>query len=114
MIWLPRIIALLFVGLLVLLSMDSFAGDRSVGEKMLGFLIHLIPAFAVVICLLVAWKFRVLGGLLFIVMGLIFTIFFGTYRSIPSFFSISLPLLLAGILFMISQWWVAGGNTSVN
>jgi hypothetical protein len=47
-----------------------------------------------------------LGGLLLLVWGLIFTINFGTHRSTPLFLMFSLPLLLSGFLFMISQVYV--------
>ncbi len=114
MTWLPRIIALLFVGLLVLLSMDSFGGNQTLGRQLIGFLIHLIPAFLVGICLLIAWKFRLLGGVLFLVIGMLFTIYFGTYRSASHFLLISLPLFVVGALFMLSQWWATGGKTSFN
>lgn len=106
MTWLPRGVAFLFIGLLVLLSFDSFSGEISFGQKLLGFLIHLVPAFSVAVCLLVAWKYRLFGGVLFLMLGMVFTIYFGTWKSASHFSLISLPLLVAGVLFMVSQWWV--------
>ena len=104
--WLPRILALLFNALLVVLSLDSFSGDTSFGQQILGFLVHLIPAFLVGAGLVLAWRYRVLGGLLFLVLGMVFTIYFGTYQSTSHFLLISLPLFISGLLFMASQWFV--------
>lgn len=114
MIWLPRIIVLLLIGLLLMLSLDSFIDEPTIGRKILGFLIHLLPDVLVVGCLWVAWKFRMLGGILFMILGLIFSIFIGTCSSASRFFSISLPLFAAGVLFMVSQRWMMGNNSHLN
>ncbi|MEZ4958548.1 MAG: hypothetical protein R2830_01900 [Saprospiraceae bacterium] len=112
MTWLPRIFSLLFVGLLVLLSLDAFSENTPLGYQIIGFLIHLFPAFSVLVCLLIAWRYRLVGGVLFMALGLIFTIYFGTYRSISHFLMISLPLFVVGVLFMVSQGWTGGKNNN--
>ncbi len=109
--WIPRIIGLLFTGFMILFSLDAFSGDTSIAQKILGFLLHLIPAFVVGGCLLLAWKYRLLGGVLFMVLGMVFTIYFSTYRTASHFVSVSLPLFVAGILFMVSQWNVVSTLT---
>ena len=102
LIWLPRVIAALFVVLLVMLSLDAFGGEKGVGKQLGGFLIHLMPAFFTVACLAVAWRYRVVGGLLFVFLGIVFTFYFGTARNIYNFLLISAPLFAAGVLFLLS------------
>lgn len=83
-------------------ALDAFDGNESLLKQTGHFLAHLIPAAITLAFLLVAWRYRMLGGLLFIVWGLVFTIYYGTHRNVPLFLMFSLPLLLAGLLFMIS------------
>lgn len=109
-IWLPRILALLFAGFLALFALDAFSGDLSLGKKLLGFLYHLAPALSVLLFLAVAWRFRLVGGLGFLVLGMVFTIYFDTYRQTANFMMISLPLFVTGVLFMISHRFVVEDN----
>ncbi len=108
--WLPRILALLFAVELAVLALDAFEGTISFWQKLLGFLIHLIPAFSVTAFLLIAWKYRLVGGVLFLVLGMIFTIYFNSYKTAFGFIMISTPLFASGLLFMMSQWWAVGKN----
>jgi hypothetical protein len=100
--WAPRIIALAFAALVSVFALDAFNGNESWLEHLGHFLVHLAPAFLTLAFLAVAWRYRMFGGLLFVVWGLIFTIHFGTHRAPSLFLIFSLPLLLAGFLFMIS------------
>lgn len=102
LLWSPRIIALAFAALLALFALDAFSMDKSLGEQVGGFLIHLLPAFATIVILTIAWKYRVVGGFLFLLLGIVFTFYFGTTSKISTFLLISAPLFAAGILFLIS------------
>lgn len=101
--WSPRAIAFAYLLFLATLSLDAFGGEGSFGQKVLGFLIHLTPAFAVGGFLFLAWKFPLVGGLFFMVLGMVFTIYYHTDRSLPNFLLISMPLFLAGLLFIFSH-----------
>jgi hypothetical protein len=83
-------------------ALDAFDGNESLLKQTGHFLVRLVPTAVTLAFLFVAWRYRMLGGLLFIVWGLIFTIYFGTHRTAPLFLMFSLPLLLAGLLFMVS------------
>ncbi len=100
--WLPRMVVMAFAVFVSVFALDAFEGKGSFLEQTGHFLAHLLPAFITVAFLLVAWRYRLFGGLLFVVWGLIFTIYFGTHRSVPLFLMFSLPLLVAGFLFMVS------------
>ena len=108
--WLPRILALLFAVELAVLALDAFEGTNSFWEKLLGFFMHLVPALSVTAFLAIAWKFRLLGGVLFLVLGMIFTIYFNAWKTAFGFAMIAAPLFAAGLLFMLSQWWAVGEN----
>lgn len=102
--WFPRILGICYSLFIASFSLDVFSEVGGVWQKILGFLIHLIPAVVTVICLLVAWHYRILGGLLYIVVGMVFMIYFGSWRDTLSFVLITLPMVVAGVFFILSQW----------
>ncbi|OIO40382.1 hypothetical protein CO154_01895 [Candidatus Pacearchaeota archaeon CG_4_9_14_3_um_filter_31_7] len=93
--WIPRIIAIAFI-----LFISIFAFDEPFLS--LGFFIHLIPSFILIAALVAAWIWEKIGGIIFILLAIVFTFVFSTYRSIFSFLQISLVLLIIGILFLIN------------
>ncbi|MFC1622520.1 hypothetical protein ACFL1Y_00800 [Patescibacteria group bacterium] len=101
--WLPRILTILFIAFISLFALDVFWEDWPWYEKIIGFLMHLIPSFVLIGLLILSWKKEKLGGWLFILLGLIFTVFFKTYIEWQIFALISGPPLLVGILFLISS-----------
>ncbi|MFQ5446858.1 MAG: hypothetical protein ACE5FF_07990 [Saprospiraceae bacterium] len=101
--WIPRILAVLYILVISSFAMDAFTGEPDFGEQLQAFLLHLIPSFLTVLSLVVAWQYRILGGILFLVLGLAFTIYFGTWHSVFTFLIVSLPLLVTGILFIMSK-----------
>jgi hypothetical protein len=101
--WVPRVLAILYILLISMFALDAFTGEPDFGEQLKAFLLHLIPSLLTVLCLVVAWQYRIVGGSLFLILGLAFTIYFGTYHSATTFLLISLPLLVTGMLFIVSK-----------
>lgn len=110
--WTPRIICILAILFVSLFALDAFEGDLTFGQKIVGLLIHLIPSFILLGLLLIAWKWENIGGLIFIVVGIVFCIllFKQNYKVNQSFWislsiiaTIPFPFLIAGILFLISH-----------
>ena len=84
--WLPRILGILFTCFIAVFALDVFSGNEPLWQKLHGFILHLIPAFSVALCLLIAWRYRLPGGVLFLIAGLVFTVYFQTYNSCYAFF----------------------------
>jgi hypothetical protein len=82
-------------------ALDVFV-EYSFPEVFVALFMHLIPSFVLTGLLCLAWKKELYGGIAFIVLSLVFTIFFNTYREIISFLLISLPVLIVGILFLVN------------
>ena len=97
--WSPRVIVILFILFMFSFSLDILSMEGTVLEKTGGFLIHNIPVFIVILLLVFAWKKQNIGGILFILAGIGFALFFG----ISAFFVISFPLILAGVLFLVDK-----------
>ncbi|MDZ7615225.1 MAG: hypothetical protein U5K51_17130 [Flavobacteriaceae bacterium] len=107
--WLPRglcIAAILFVSMFAL---DAFSPGLTIWQQIGAFLIHLIPSFILAALLALAWKWEFLGGILFLIIGIVFTpiIFQHNYRmnhsvwmSLYIILLITVPFILVGILFL--------------
>ena len=73
---------------------------------------HLIPSFGLIILLIVAWKWELIGGIIFALIGLGFSpfIFIHNYRmnqsvwmSLSVILMITVPFIIVGILFILSH-----------
>jgi len=103
--WLPRGLAICFILFLGLFALDAFSDTSPFWQQLIGFVIHLTPNFLLLGLLLLAWKKEVIGGLTFIILAIIFTIWFDTYEMLPSFLLISLPVLGIGALFVMHGYF---------
>lgn len=101
--WPPRIASIIFIAFLAIFALDVFEGESSIFEKMIGLFIHLLPNFILLVILIIAWKNEKIGGILFVLLSVVFTYFFKTYTNPHSFIFVSLPVFVIGILFFI-QW----------
>jgi hypothetical protein len=109
--WAPRILSIVFVLFLSLFSLDVFEPGRSIPWIVAAFLIHNIPSFSLAAIVFVAWKRPVAGGIFFLLAGLSFTLFFGTYSSLPEFLLVSFPVFLVGALYLLDGYF--GGKARV-
>ncbi len=91
LIWIPRILAVLYIIFISLFALDTPFG--------IGLLIHLLPTFIFIACLIVAWFKPKIGGILFGLAGLGTIIVGNTYRELITLFTISLIPVVIGILF---------------
>jgi hypothetical protein len=98
--WIPRILAIMLVFFLLQFSFDIFRSPILFWLKIKGFFINSIPALLFLINLIYSWKYPKIGGIIFIMLGLIFTFSFHTYSIITSFFILTLPAILIGGLFI--------------
>lgn len=101
--WLPRILGIGLIVFYVLFALDAFDSESSMGEMLLGFLIYLIPAFVLIAILLVAWKWELPGGILYLAAGALYIYMArGMYWMV--YLYIGGPLLLSGILFILHHF----------
>lgn len=101
--WTPRILAIIYISFLSLFALDAFTVEGPFYRELLGFVFHLLPSFILLMALAASWKYPVHSGLAFMVFSLLFTLYFNTYENILTFLTISLPLALIGVLFIISH-----------
>jgi hypothetical protein len=108
--WLPRIICILAILFVSSFAADAFEPGHFSWQQLISFCIHLIPAFVLFALLILAWKRELIGGILFMVIGIVMSpvIFFDSYNThhfsiaqcIAIILVFSFPLIIAGILFV--------------
>jgi hypothetical protein len=106
--WVPRILSIAFILFLTIFSFDVFDSAPGFWQIVLALLMHNIPVFLLVIILIISWKYEIVGGVVFILAGLAYTIrtsvvgfmnheFYMIFWALP----IAGPAFLIGILFLI-------------
>jgi len=99
--WFARILGILAILFMMMFSLDVFGGEDSIGKKLIGFLVHNIPAFVLIVALVIAWKNEIIGGLIFFLLSLALAIFFRTFSGNSGSLIILVPILITGALFIL-------------
>ena len=112
--WLPRILCIMAILFISMFALDSFEKGLSIWQQLAQFLKHLIPSFILTAFLIVAWKWEMVGGMIFTLVGLIMSPFIFQLNHIRNGFSIAqslnvvliitVPFILVGILFLVSYY----------
>jgi len=112
--WLPRIICILAILFVSMFALDAFASELTFWQQIGGFLIHLIPSYVMIALLIVAWKWEYAGGIIFIILGLGFSVsvfllnynrnHFSALQSLVNTLLVAIPFVLVGILFIVSYY----------
>jgi hypothetical protein len=100
--FLPRILAILFIIFISIFAFNVFRQDFSFFVLLGKFFVHLIPSFLLIFLLVISWKREFFGGVLFIVLGLVYVIKGWNFPFIAKL-TITGPLFLIGILFIIND-----------
>jgi len=100
--WLPRILAILFAAFVSLFALDIFGQGYTIWETIQGLLVHLIPTFAILIALIVAWRWERVGALLFLALAAAYPLVFGTDFHWSAYAVLMAPPILIAVLFYLS------------
>lgn len=103
--WTPRIAVIAFAVFLSLFALDVFSEGYDFLETLVALFMHLLPTFAILIALVVAWVRPQIGGVLFLALGVFSVFFFDTYEHPISFLMISVPVFVVGALFLYDAWY---------
>lgn len=101
--WTPRILSILFIGFLMLFSLDVISPELSFWQIALGLLMHNIPAFILLAVIIISWKHEIVGGITFILAGTLYigTILINMLRAPFEWYMISYSFIIAGPAFLI-------------
>ncbi len=92
--WFPRILSILLLILISLLSLDVFESRLKWYEYLAALFMHLIPSFILAAVIALSWKYELIGGVVFIALGIIYII-------MAKGFPISIYLIMTGIPSLI-------------
>ena len=100
--WIPRILAILFTVFISLFALDVFAEGYTFWQAIGAFFIHLVPVYILLIALAIAWRFELVGGIAFIILGLWYVIMTFNRAHYSAILLIPVPLFIIGILFLVN------------
>ena len=99
--WIPRVFTIFAILFMLMFSLDVFEGNEAIGRKLLGFVMHNIPVFILTVILIIAWKWEIPGGILFIAAFIAGGVFFKSFSGNPGSLIVILPFLITGVLFIL-------------
>ena len=121
--WVPRILCILAILFVGMFALDSFAPERTFWQNLGAFLIQLIPTFVLIALLIVAWKWELIGGIAFVIIGLVMSPFIYNHnfrmsqsvgKSLLVLLIITVPFIIVGVLFIVSHYLKKKQNSTVS
>lgn len=110
--YLPRILAILFVVFVSIFALDVFGTEASFWREIGGFLIHLIPSYILIIATIMAWKKKSVGGIIFILAGILYAAII--LRNILTggfeWYYLAWIIQISGIAFLIGILFLVAGR----
>lgn len=105
--WTPRILSILFIAFLALFSLDVFDGNYGFWGTLLALFMHNIPVFVLIILLVISWKYEIVGGISFILAGLLYLALL-FLRNHFEWYMLSWGMIIAGPAFFIGILFLIG------
>jgi len=111
--WLPRIICIMGILFISMFSIDALNSELTIWQQILSLSMHLIPSFVLILLLLLSWKRELIGGIIFMIIGLGFSpiIFIYNFKMNQSIWMslgvisvITIPFAIVGVLFIVSHY----------
>ncbi len=101
--WLPRVLSICFLAFISIFALDIFS-EYSGFAIILPLLIHLIPSFILLVVALIAWKYELVGTIIFLGFAMFYVWDVGFTRPLSWYIAIVLPASIVGVLYLIS--WI--------
>lgn len=102
--WTPRILAIVFILFLAMFSLDVFDSNYGFWGTIIALIIHNTPSIILLAILLISWKYEIVGGIAFILAGLLYiylTIFSIVGENTFEWYMLSYSLIIAGPAFFV-------------
>ena len=111
--WAPRISSILLILFLSMFALDIFDMGLGFWGTIVGLFIHLIPSFVLIILLVVAWKYELVGGIAFISAGILYIILL-LMKPQLDWYMLSWSLTIAGPAFIVGILWILNWKNKKN
>ena|SRR3989344_5562957 len=108
--WTPRILSIIFLLFLTLMSLDVISPELSIWQIAFGLFMHNIPVLVLFIVLLIAWKYEIVGGIAFILGGLLYIaiILMNALKNQFEWYMLSWVIQISGMAFFIGILFLIG------
>jgi hypothetical protein len=100
--WSPRILGILAILFMMMFSIDCF--EMGGKDAWICLLMHNIPAFITIVVLIVAWKWELIGGIIFMIASFAGAVYFNGFGGNWGVLPVMFPFLLTGILFILHYY----------
>jgi hypothetical protein len=100
--WTPRALCIVFIIFTSLFAFDVFEESMGIWETILALLMHLIPTFILIVVLVITWRWEWIGGILFIMLGILYIVMNWGRFPLMTYSLIAGPLVIIGILFLLN------------
>ncbi|MDD4983460.1 MAG: hypothetical protein PHH82_01300 [Candidatus ainarchaeum sp.] len=104
--WTPRILSIILVIFMFLMSLDVFGNGLGFWQTALAFFMHNIPALILLIVLIISWKYEIVGGITFILAGLLYIVLL--FRNPFEWYMLAWAIQISGIAFLIGILFIIG------
>lgn len=111
--WVPRILCILTILFVSMFASDAFSPQNTVWQNIVSLFMHLLPSIILIIVLVIAWKWELVGGIILTIMGLAFSTgvflinmkrFHSVGKSLGNAVILCLPFVVSGILFIVNHY----------
>ena len=108
--WTPRVLSILFILFLVLMSLDIFGNNYTFWETAVGLFMHNIPALILLVLLIISWKYEIVGGIGFILAGVLYisVILTNVTKTGFEWYYLAWAAQISGIAFLIGILFLVG------
>ena len=107
LLWTPRVLGILLSLFIGMFALDAFSDRKPFVRALADFGMHLVPALIVLAIAIASFKREWIGGLAFTGLAVVYALTMSRGR-VDWMVAISGPLLLVGVLFLVS-WFRRGG-----
>jgi len=108
--WTPRVLSIIFILFLAFFSLDIFEGNYGFWGTIAGLFMHNLPAIILSIVLIISWKHEIVGGIGFIIAGILYLamILMNIINSGFEWYSLLWAVQISGIAFFIGIMFLVG------
>ncbi|PIY97207.1 MAG: hypothetical protein COY66_00745 [Candidatus Kerfeldbacteria bacterium CG_4_10_14_0_8_um_filter_42_10] len=104
--WTPRILSIIFICFLALMSLDVFDSGLNFWQTAGALFMHILPALILLIILIISWKREIVGGVGFILAGLVYIALL--MRNQFEWYMLSWAIQISGVAFLTGILFLVG------